>query len=391
MARLGNLNATGDAGSFHSPGGTVAQVFLSYSRQDAEVAKALAGGLRSVGHQVWWDKNISGGSAFAAEIEQALSAADVVIVLWSEAAVKSPWVLDEAAEGRDTGRLLPIALDDCRPPLGFRQYQTIAVASTRPDEALERIMAAVARKSGGDPDSGAARRLPAMPPNSIQALCAKARQLAQQGRYDEAQRQVDAALAMDANSWEANREAARLLYTQGFADRAIPFGEKALAARKTDHQSASLLISCYRATHNKDALKEAAEQAVARAEQSIASGSGIGSAFASGAKGLAVLGHEDRARKWLRKALNVDPGNLPLRYDVAAVLAAFVNDGDAALDVLEAVVEAASSREDLQLLETDPDWNSIRQGRTFQSLVHRARKRVEALEATGFAAERTNA
>ena len=37
----------------------------------------------------------------------------------------SAWVRDEAAAGRDSGRLVPVRLDQTEPPLGFRQYQTI--------------------------------------------------------------------------------------------------------------------------------------------------------------------------------------------------------------------------------------------------------------------------
>ena len=96
---------------------------------------------------MWWDRHINGGSKFAAEIEDALAHADIVLVLWSTAAIESPWVLDEAAEGRDSGRLLPVALDGCKPPLGFRQYQTINAAASQLEVAVEEILKAI----GHDP------------------------------------------------------------------------------------------------------------------------------------------------------------------------------------------------------------------------------------------------
>lgn len=103
----------------------MARVFLSYSRLDAIKAKALAGGMRRLGHDVWWDRHLHGGSRFTSEIEAALKQSDVVVVLWTRESVKSAWVLDEAAEGRDRGRLVPVVLDDSQPPLGFRQFQAI--------------------------------------------------------------------------------------------------------------------------------------------------------------------------------------------------------------------------------------------------------------------------
>lgn len=103
----------------------MASVFLSYSRGDAGRIGCLAEALERAGHKVWWDRHIAGGQEFAGAIEQALEAADVVVVCWSKSSVRSAWVRDEAAAGRDKGRLVPLTLDGCLPPLGFRQYQTI--------------------------------------------------------------------------------------------------------------------------------------------------------------------------------------------------------------------------------------------------------------------------
>jgi|RhiMethySRZTD1v2_1073278.scaffolds.fasta_scaffold24677_2 adenylate cyclase len=103
----------------------MAKIFLSYAREDVDAAKQLAGCIASAGHEVWWDRHIQGGSRFTDEIDRALKDAEAVVVMWSDASVGSAWVQDEAAEGRDTGRLIPVALGSCRPPLGFRQFHTI--------------------------------------------------------------------------------------------------------------------------------------------------------------------------------------------------------------------------------------------------------------------------
>ena len=103
----------------------MASVFLSYDREDAGKARSIATALEKVGHSVWWDMHVRGGTQFAKAIEQALREADAVVVLWSKKSVESAWVRDEAAAGRDTGKLIPVRLDAVEPPLGFRQYQTI--------------------------------------------------------------------------------------------------------------------------------------------------------------------------------------------------------------------------------------------------------------------------
>ena len=84
----------------------MAKVFLSYSREDVAAAKHLAACIDRAGHQVWWDRKIEGGSRFTAEIDRELKGADAVVVIWTKSSIESPWVQDEAAEGRDNGRLV---------------------------------------------------------------------------------------------------------------------------------------------------------------------------------------------------------------------------------------------------------------------------------------------
>jgi tetratricopeptide (TPR) repeat protein len=359
----------------------VAKIFLSYSRKDCDCAKALAVGLANSGHTVWWDKDISGGAKFATEIEQALGAAEIVIVLWSRDSISSPWVLDEAAEGRDTGRLVPIALDDCKPPLGFRQFQTIT-GEARPGAALKEVLDAIGERLGAGRHNGRPTELSGGTGTELQSHCDKAEYLAERGRFHSAWQEVELALARDADSAEANRTAAWILYVQGRSRDAIPYYEGATARSKHDHESAAMLISCYRALADEESLNRVAPLAVARAEHAIAGSATNGRAFASGARGLAALGHVERARKWVRKALNVEPGNLAVRYALASTLVSFMDDCDAAMDVLEPFIEAASKPIDAELLERDPDWAGVRQTSGFQKLLGRVRKRVEALAAT---------
>jgi TolB-like protein/Tfp pilus assembly protein PilF len=80
---------------------------------------------------VWWDALIEGGSRYARSINEALETADAVVVLWSRQSVESDWVRDEAAQGRERQRLVPLSLDGTPPPLGFRQIQVIDISGWR--------------------------------------------------------------------------------------------------------------------------------------------------------------------------------------------------------------------------------------------------------------------
>ena len=114
-------------------------IFLSYAHADAKRAQQLASALSERGYTVWWDALIEGGAQFAKSIRAALEAADAVVVLWSRASIDSDWVADEAAQGRDRKRLVPLSLDGSQPPLGFRQYQTIDLASWRGKAAAPQV------------------------------------------------------------------------------------------------------------------------------------------------------------------------------------------------------------------------------------------------------------
>jgi Tfp pilus assembly protein PilF len=129
----------------------VAALFLSYARADMERIRPLAAALERAGHDVWWDRHIAGGQEFSGAIEQALGDADAVIVCWSANSVGSAWVRDEAAAGRDSGRLIPVTLDGSLPPLGFRQFQTVDLSGWNGrarSRTLDPLKAAVDKVAG---------------------------------------------------------------------------------------------------------------------------------------------------------------------------------------------------------------------------------------------------
>jgi tetratricopeptide (TPR) repeat protein len=117
----------------------MADIFLSYSREDRAAIEPLAEQIIAAGYSLWWDRQLTGGKRYLEETEAELNAAKVVLVVWSKTSIASHWVADEAGAGRDTGRLLPISLDGSMPPLGFRQFQVIDFAKwTRDDDAAFR-------------------------------------------------------------------------------------------------------------------------------------------------------------------------------------------------------------------------------------------------------------
>ena len=102
----------------------MADVFLSYAREDRDKADHIARMLESEGFDVFWDNEIPPGSSWADFIESKLRSAKAMIVLWSESSTTSQWVREEARLGRDAGKLIPAALDSSSPPFGFGEVQS---------------------------------------------------------------------------------------------------------------------------------------------------------------------------------------------------------------------------------------------------------------------------
>ncbi|HJP67963.1 MAG TPA: TIR domain-containing protein [Sphingomicrobium sp.] len=578
----------------------MSRIFLSYARDDAELAKQLARLIDDAGHQVWWDREIHGGSHFSSEIDKALQDADAVLVMWTENSIKSAWVQDEAAEGRDSGRLIPVVLNGVRPPLGFRQYQSIELGrwsgKGEPDQfdsllkAIEKtadgksespsaarddspqksghsicvlpfqnmsgepeqeyfsdgisediitdlsnvsalsvvarntsftfkgesldvkevvqklgvthVLEGSVRKAGnrvritaqlidggkgdhvwaarydrdltdifaiqdeiskaivdalkvkllpeekkaiesrgtlsvdaynlylmarqhwisgnfGDPRREeaivrlckqatlldpnyaqawglmglaqldlrfmhgqeqnalpAAERALEINPNLPEAHCIKARYLEEDGRAEDAERQMRTALKLDPDSWEVNREIARMLFRHGRIRDAIPFFEKAASLMESDWSNPMMLITCYDSIGDQVQLQNAARTTLERAERALAKDATNTNAMAVGAYSLAMFGEMERAREWVHRALLLDPDNLGMRYNLACTIVRQLGDFNEALNVLQPFFERVNSTTLMRHMEVDPDLDPLRSEPRFKEMLAAANARL---------------
>ncbi|MGI9423527.1 MAG: toll/interleukin-1 receptor domain-containing protein, partial [Hyphomicrobiaceae bacterium] len=79
------------------PGPTAAaDVFIAYAHSDGASVAQLVDDLRQTGISVAWDRDILAGRQFRKDIQSAIRDAAAAIVVWSDAAVDSHFVMDEA-------------------------------------------------------------------------------------------------------------------------------------------------------------------------------------------------------------------------------------------------------------------------------------------------------
>ncbi|HET7817100.1 MAG TPA: TIR domain-containing protein [Sphingomicrobium sp.] len=226
----------------------------------------------------------------------------------------------------------------------------------------------------------AAERALQLDPDLPEALCVKARYLADEdGKPEEADRQIQNALRLDPDSWEVNKEAARLLNRSGKMREAIPYFEKAASLVDTDYHSSGMLQTCYAAIGDDEGLRRSAQMTVERTQRVLAQDPSMGSALGFGAVALAALGEGDRAKEFIKRAMLMDPENLTMRWNLACSLSRYLGDKDAAIDLLSTFIDRVPPAM-VKYLRLDTDLDPLRDDPRFEELAVRAEQRVAATQ-----------
>ncbi|MBY6128034.1 TIR domain-containing protein [Qipengyuania aquimaris] len=96
-------------------------VFVSYARSNYDAARRVADVLCDDGYSVWIDDDLPAHRAFSTVIEEHLTEAKAVLVLWSADAKRSRWVPAEADLAYNADKLVQMSLDGELPPLPFNR------------------------------------------------------------------------------------------------------------------------------------------------------------------------------------------------------------------------------------------------------------------------------
>jgi len=141
----------------------MADIFISYKREDKQIAERLSIALEQLGFDVWWDLNLISGQPYRAAIRAVIDQCKAAIVLWSEKSVLSDFVMDEASYAHRLGKLCPARIDGVDLPMGFGQTHTADLVGWDGEtshKGFQNVVSAVEARVGRKGRLGASARTP---------------------------------------------------------------------------------------------------------------------------------------------------------------------------------------------------------------------------------------
>ena len=212
----------------------------------------------------------------------------------------------------------------------------------------------------------ASRRALKLDPELAEAHASRGLALTYQRRFDEASEEFERAMELDAALYEGPWYFARSLQAQGKLEQAVVLYERAAELRVDDYQSPIFAAICYRSLGRIDDGHAASLRGVAAAERALALNPGDSRALYLGAGELQYLGDSARSEEWARRAVQADPTNPLMLYNIGCLHAVGGRAG-LSLDHLERAMELGMRN--IDWLMTDPDLASVRNDPRFAALL----------------------
>jgi adenylate cyclase len=151
----------------------MSDVFISYARSTEPKARQIAEALRLLGYAVWRDDSLPAHRSYANVIQERLTAARAVVVIWSADAVRSEWVQSEADRARVGHKLVQLSLDGAPLPMPFDRIQCADLTAWDGEADAPgwlKVIESIASLTGGDGAASASRPEPVVRRTSVCVL-----------------------------------------------------------------------------------------------------------------------------------------------------------------------------------------------------------------------------
>jgi adenylate cyclase len=198
----------------------------------------------------------------------------------------------------------------------------------------------------------------ALAPDLPEAHAARAEALSGTGRRAEAEEEFEKALALDPDHFEANLFYARHLHRARETEKAIPFFIRAIEVQPEDYQAPLLLDQSLRALGRKDEGEPYAKMGLKRAEDALRRHPESSRPAQLAAATLAGMGEGEQAKKWMERALAIDPDDTHIQYN-AACMWSQLGEYEKALDLLQRWASFVGP-ENKDWMQQDPDLDPLR-------------------------------
>jgi adenylate cyclase len=202
-------------------------------------------------------------------------------------------------------------------------------------------------------------------PELAEAHASRGVVLALKGCHDEAEKEFETAISIDATLFEAYYFYARTAFTQGKLEKAARLYEQASEARPDDYQAPLLVVQVYISLGMEREAREAVERGFKIAEKHVKLNPNDRRALELGAGALVRMGQMERGLEWLERARALGPHDV---YNIACTYAV-AGEVDKALDCLEGLI--AEDQVFRAWLENDSDFDAMRTHPRFEALMER--------------------
>jgi TolB-like protein/Tfp pilus assembly protein PilF len=215
-------------------------------------------------------------------------------------------------------------------------------------------------------DAASARALE-LDPGLAEAHASRGAALSLLCRHEEAERAFEEAIRLDPGLFEAHYFYARDAFAAGDAEKAIREYEAAIRARPEDHQAPLLVAQIFGDLGRPEEARGVRKRGVRNAEEHLRQRPDDARALYMGANGLVALGETARGLEWADRALEIDPEDPMLLYNIGCIKA-MAGRAEEALSCLERSVAAGMRHR--AWLEHDSNLDSIRSDPRFAALLH---------------------
>jgi tetratricopeptide (TPR) repeat protein len=192
------------------------------------------------------------------------------------------------------------------------------------------------------------------------------------GRFDEAEKDFQEAIKLNPDLFEAYYFYGRSAFAEGKLERAEELFLKAAEVRPEDYQVAALQAVVYRGLGQEEKMRASHQRLLTLTDNLLKRNPNDVRAiyFRSGA--LAELGRRTDSLEWAKRALEMEPDDPAVLYNVACTYATLA-EFDEAIGLLERAVEIGFSH--LEWIENDADLDPLRDQPRFKELLETLQER----------------